>query len=186
MTLRCLAVSICLAGLTLAQNATTPATGGQAPQGPRGRGPNPGFGRGPGRGPGPGMRGLDLMAPNAEVRLTKQLNLNSTQQNSLHQTISTMRLQQEGASAKVATLRTQLGTAIKGGDESAIDRITGEISTLNQQQTGAHAKAMMAVYGSLSAKQKTKFEPMLNRELGIRGPRPNNREPQPGTAVPQQ
>jgi len=186
MMLRCLAVSICLAGLSLAQNATTPATGGQAPQGPRGRGPNGNFGRGPGRGPGPGMRGLDLMAPNAEARLTKQLSLNATQQNSLHQTVSTIRLQQQGTSAKMATLRTQLGTAIKGGDEGAIDRITGEISTLNQQQTAAHAKAMMAVYGSLSAEQKARFEPMLNRELGIRAPRPNRRGPQPGTAAPQQ
>lgn len=126
------------------------------------------------------MRGLDLTGPNAEARLTKQLNLNSTQQNSLHQTISTMRLQQEGMGAKMATLRTQLGTAIKGGDESSIDRISGEISNLNQQQTAAHAKAMMAVYGSLSADQKTKMEPMLNRELGIGGRGPNGRGPRPG------
>jgi len=50
---------------------------------------------------------------------------------------------------------------------------------LQQQETSIHARTLATVYGSLTADQKTKFEPMMNRELGVPGPRPAGRGPLP-------
>lgn len=175
MTMRFLAVSICAAGLAFAQTATPPAptTGTNPTQGPRGRGP----GRGPGRGSGGGFRGLDVLGPRAEERLTKQLSLNATQQNTLHTAILSAQVQRKGLNEQSRSLQAQLATAVKGGNESAIDSITRELSSLHQQETSVHAKTLATLYGSLSAEQKVKIEPALNRELGVPGPRPAGRGP---------
>jgi hypothetical protein len=177
MTLRCLAISICITGLALAQTATTPApaTGTLT----RGRGPGRDFGRGPGR-------GLDVFGPNAEARLTKQLGLDATQQNTLHTAILGAQVQRKGLNEKASSLQTQLATAVKAGNESSIESISQDLSGLHEQQTSIHAKTLSSLYNSLNATQKAKAEPMLNRELGVPGPRrgpggrgPGGRGPRP-------
>ncbi|HEY1755482.1 MAG TPA: Spy/CpxP family protein refolding chaperone [Bryobacteraceae bacterium] len=194
MTVRSLVISMFVAGMAFAQTATQQPAQGTTP-GPRGRGgPGPGFGRGgfPG---GPG-RGIDLFGPKAEERLTRQFALNPTQQNTLHTVIASAKVQQQGMREKETTLRTELGTAVKGGDEGGIERAAAEIETLHQTQTSIHAKSLATIYGSLTPAQQAKFLPMMNRELGIPGPRPaagagRGRGPrptgaQPTTATPQQ
>jgi|HubBroStandDraft_1064217.scaffolds.fasta_scaffold277023_2 hypothetical protein len=187
MVIRCLAISMCAAGLMLAQTATTPAP---APgPGARGRGPNPNFGRGPGR-------GLDVFGPRAEERLTRQLGLDATQQNTLHTAILGAQVQRKGLNEKASSLQTQLATAVKAGNESAIEGISRDLSGLHEQETSIHAKTLSTLYNSLNATQKAKAEPMLNRELGVPGPRrgpggrgPGGRGPapaqQPAAVTPQ-
>jgi hypothetical protein len=184
--IKTLAISLCLAGLAVAQTTPAPGTPGNAAR-PRGRGPGgPG---GPGRG-GPGGPG-GLFGPNAEARLTKQLSLDATQQNTLHTALLTAQVQQQGMKEKMATLQTQLAAAVKSGDEGSIDRVTQDISNLHQQQTAIHAKTLSKLYTSLRADQKTSLEPLVNRELGVpghpgargpvgRGPRPGGRGKGPG------
>jgi Spy/CpxP family protein refolding chaperone len=188
MTVRSLAALIFGAGMAFAQ-ATAPTTTTPAPgttPGPRGRGGNPGGGRGPGfggRGPG---RGLDLFAPRAEERLTKQFTLTPTQQNTLHTALASAKVQQQGMREKETTLRTQLGTAVKTGSESAIESASADIETLHRQQTSIHAKTLSTIYGSLTPAQQAKFLPLMNRELGIPGPRPGpGRGPRPGNGAQQ-
>jgi Spy/CpxP family protein refolding chaperone len=183
MTLRSLSISIIAAGLTVAQataqTATTPAQGTTpAPRAGGGRG----FGRGPGGpgGPGRGGPGGNLFGGGAaaEARITKQFALNPAQQNTLHQALETAKVQTQGMREKESTLRTQLGTAVKGGDVSGIERSAADIEAIHQQQTAIHAKTLSTVYNSLTPEQKAKFEPMINRELGLQGP---GRGPAPGT-----
>jgi len=166
MTIRSLAISMIVAGMawaqTAAQTGTTPAQG--TTPNPRGRGAGPGFGRGP------GGRGLELFGPQAEARLTRQFALNATQQNTLHAALESAKVQQQGMREKETTLRTNLAAAVKAGNESGIDSAATEIETLHQQQTSIRAKTLSTVYGSLTAAQKAKFEPMMNRELGLPGP----------------
>jgi Spy/CpxP family protein refolding chaperone len=161
MTIRSLAISMCVAGMALAQTATTPAPAQGTTPAPRGRGP--GFGRGPGR-------GQDVFGPNGEARLTKALALNATQQNTLHQVLASAKVQQQGMREKETTLRTQLAAAVKTGSESSIESSATELETLHQQQTSIRAKTLSTVYSSLTAAQQAKFLPMMNRELGVPGP----------------
>jgi Spy/CpxP family protein refolding chaperone len=157
---RTLAISLLVAGMALAQTATTPApTQGTTPA-PRGRGL--GFGRGPGRGP-------DVFGPKGETRLTTALALNATQQNNLHQVLASTKVQEQGMREKETTLRTQLAAAVKTGSEGSIDSTATEIETLHQQRTSIRAKALAAVYSSLTPAQQVKFVPMMNRELGLPG-----------------
>ena len=162
MKIRSLAVLLCIAGLGWAQNTAAPAQG-TAPA-PR-RGPG---GRGPGFGPGPG----GLLNGNAEQRLTSMLALDATQQNTLHQTLASARVQTQGLGEKSAALRNQLATAVKSGDEAQIESVTQQMSALQQQQASIHAKSLATIYNSLSASQKPRFEQLMNRELGVPGPRP--------------
>ena len=118
-------------------------------------------------------RGLDLFGPNAEARLTKRFTLNATQQNTLHTALASAKVQQQGMREKETTLRTQLGTvSVKAGDEGGIERTAADLETLRQQQTAIHAKTLATIYGSLTPAQQAKFLPLMNRELGIPGPRP--------------
>jgi Spy/CpxP family protein refolding chaperone len=123
------------------------------------------------------------------------LGLSAAQQNTLHQALAAAKVQTQGMREKEDTLRTALSTSVKGGDEAGIERGAADIETLHQQQTAIHAKTLSTIYGSLTAEQKAKFEPMMNRELGLpgrggppagaRGPRPRGGGQQPA-AAPQQ
>ena len=148
--MRCLLASLFLAGLVSAQ---------QAP---------------PARPRGPGMGG-----PMSERRLTRLLNLNSEQQNKVHTAIEESRVMLQGTDQRERELRAQLATAVKGGDEAGIDRISQDLATVRQQRTAVQAKTMAKIYGSLNADQKALMERPLNRSLGIPGPRPRGpRQPQ--------
>lgn len=170
--MRLVLATACLAGVVFAQQPPPGAAG------PRG-----GFGRGPGA----GMRG-----PMSERRLTAQLNLTAEQQNKIQTVLDESRVQEQGMNQKAADLQTQLAAAVRAGDESKIDQISQDISTVRQQRTAIEAKAMAKIYATLTPDQRTKFDPMLNRALGMRTgrggpgarPRPGGRQ-QPN-APPQQ
>src|SRR5579863_8065505 len=125
--MRCLLASLFLTGLVSAQQAT-PAR----PRGPLG----------------PGMGG-----PISERRLTRELNLNSEQQNQVHTAIEESRVMLKGTDQRERDLRTQLAAAVKGGDEAGIDRISQDLATIQQQRTAVQAKTMAKIYGSLNADQ---------------------------------
>lgn len=183
MMIRCLTICLCAIGLASAQSApstttATPGNGGVA----RGRGP----GFGPGRGPG---RGLDLYGRNSEARITKQLGLDATQQNTLHTALQSAQVQRKGLNEKAASLQKELSTAVKAGNEGAIESISRDLSALQEQETTIHAKTLSTLYNSLSSAQKTTIEPMINRELGVPGPHfggrgPGGRGPRPGNGTP--
>jgi hypothetical protein len=153
--IRSLVISLCLASLAVAQTAPRP----------RGRGPG-----------GPGGPGGGLFGPNAETRLTRQLGLDATQQNTLHTALLSAQVQQQGMREKMTGLQTQLAAAVKTGDEGTIDRVSQDIATLRQQQTSIQAKTISKLYTSLRADQKTRLEPLVNREMGVPGqPGPRGR-----------
>lgn len=164
MFIRYLAVSLCLSGLVLAQQAQQ-----APPAGPRPRG-------GPGRGFGPGLSGLN--DPNAEQRLTQQLTLNAQQQNIAHTAIEEARVILKGAPQQERDLRSQLASAVKSGDEASIDRISQSLANLQQQRTATESKALAKIYISLNSDQKTLMDRALNRSMGAPGSR--GRGPRPG------
>ena len=164
--MRCLLASLCLAGVISAQ---------QAPPRPRG----------PGGPDGPGFRG-DLGGPMSERRLTRQLNLNSEQQNKVHTVIEESRVMLKGTDQRERDLRTQLATAVKAGDEASVDRLSQDLATIQQQRTAVQAKAMGKIYASLNADQKAQIEGELNRSLGVPGPRPRGPRPPRPPRPPQQ
>jgi Spy/CpxP family protein refolding chaperone len=150
MILRSIAICIFMAGVALAQTTAQPTPG----RGFRG---------------GPGGRGGGLFGPNSETRLTRQLNLDATQQNTLHMALANARVQQQGTREKETSFRGTLGTAVKSGNESAMNSAATDLENLHQQQTAIHAKTLSTIYNSLNPAQKAKFEPLMNRELGIPG-----------------
>src|SRR5579863_3368126 len=160
MILRSIAMCMFIAGVALAQTTAQPAAG----RGFRG---------------GSGGRGGDLFGPNSETRLTRQLNLDATQQNTLHTALANATVQQQGMREKETSLRGTLGTAVKSGRESAMNSAASDLENLHQQQTAIHAKTLSTIYNSLNPAQKAKFEPLMNRELGLRGA---GRGPHPGGA----
>jgi hypothetical protein len=179
MSFRYVAVYLCFTGLIFAQQQTQPA--GPGTRGGRaGRGPGPGFG--PGK--------LRLEGRNVEQRLTKQLNLNATQQNTVHTAIEESKVILQGMDQKEAGLRTQLATAVRSGDTSKIDSLTQELSTIHQQRSATEAKGISKIYASLSSDQKAKIDPAVNRTLGVpggrRGPRPARNGTAPPTPTPTQ
>jgi Spy/CpxP family protein refolding chaperone len=165
MSIRYAAVGLCLTGLVFAQQQTQPAAPGTR-GGRVGRGPGPGFGPGE----------LRLEGRNVEQRLTKQLNLTATQQNTVHTAIEESKVILQGMDQKEAGLRTQLATAVRSGDASKIDSLTQELSTIHQQRSATEAKGILKIYASLTSDQKAKIDPAVNRALGVpggrRGPRP--------------
>jgi len=115
--------------------------------------------------------------PRAEQRLTQALNLNAAQQSTAHTAIEEAKVILKGAAQQERDLRTQLGAAVKTGDEAGIERISQNLAALHQQRTSTEAKALAKIYGSLTADQKTLMDRALNRSLGspgagARGPRP--------------
>jgi hypothetical protein len=144
MMLRSLVISLCLAGLTMAQTTPRPRPHGRGPVGP-----------------------ISLEAPNAEARLTKQLGLDATQQNTLHGALEASKVQQQGMTQKMTGLRTELATAMRTGDESGIDRASTDISNLEQQRAAIRAKTVSKLYTSLRSDQKVKFESQVNRAAGV-------------------
>jgi len=116
------------------------------------------FAQGP-RGGGPG-------GPDTEARLTKTLNLNATQQNAAHTALQEHRVATSGLGDQMRTLNTQLHAAIKAGATDQIDKITGSISTLHQQETASQAKAAAKIYATLNDDQKTQVGDHLEMLMG--------------------
>lgn len=136
---------------------TIAATGLVFAQGPRGFG-------GPG---GPG-------GPDVEARLTRTLNLNATQQNTVHTALQEHRVATSGLNDQMHTLNTQLHAAIKSGAADQIDKISASIATLHQQQLASQSKAAAKIYAALTDDQKTQvgdhIEMLMGGGPGLRGP----------------
>jgi len=151
-----LAISVCLGGLALAEQPQSTAPSTPRPR----RAPNGAFG--PAR---PWLRG-----PNVEQRLTARLNLNATQQNTVHTAIEESKVILKGVGEQERALHTQLGAAVRSGNSASIDQISQQLSAIHQQRTSAQAKALSQIYASLNADQKAKIDPELNRLWGAPGP----------------
>lgn len=126
---------------------TIAATGLVFAQGPRG-----GFG-------GPG-------GPDTEARLTKTLNLNATQQNTVHTALQEHRVATSGLNEQMRTLNTQLHAAIKSGATDQINTLTTSISTIHQQILTSESMAASKIYASLNADQKTQIGDHIEMLMG--------------------
>jgi Spy/CpxP family protein refolding chaperone len=134
MKISFIAVSLIVSGLMFAQTTPTSPTQGQR----TGRRGNP-----------------DQAEQRFEQHLAHRLSLSAGQVNTVHTARAESRVQSQGMNQKMRTLHTSLNAAIKAGNESQIDSITQEISTVHQQQTAINAKATAKIYSALTAEQKT-------------------------------
>ena len=91
------------------------------------------------QGPRGGMRGPG--GPDTEAHLTKTLNLNATQQNTVHTALQEHRVATSGLNEQMHTLNTQLHAAIKSGATDQITSLTTSIATLHQQILASQSKA---------------------------------------------
>ncbi len=67
-------------------------------------------------------------------------------------------------------LNTQLRAAIKSGASDQIDKITGSISALRQQEDASRAKAAAKIYATLTDDQKTQIGDHVEMLMGGGGP----------------
>ncbi|HTS76574.1 MAG TPA: periplasmic heavy metal sensor [Bryobacteraceae bacterium] len=104
-----------------------------------------------------------------EARLTRSLGLNATQQNTVHTVLLENRTMSKGFGQQLQTLHSQMVTAVKNGDESTIDSVTTQMSSIRQQQEALHAKAMAKIYAALTPDQKTKVGANLEMLMGRGG-----------------
>jgi Heavy-metal resistance len=119
------------------------------------QGPRRGFG-GPG---GP-------VGPDTEARLTKTLNLNAAQQNTVHTALQEHRVATTGLNDQLHNLNTQLHSAIKSGAADQIDKISASLATLHQQQIASQAKAAAKIYATLTDDQKTQVGDHIEMLMG--------------------
>lgn len=128
-----------------------------------------------------------------EQRLTQNLGLSATQQNTVHTAMLESHVLGQGMQQKMQLAHQALATAVKAGNEDQIEKASSDIATLHQQQTSIHAKTMAKIYASLTDDQKTKVGANLEMLMGgpgmggpgMRGPRPGAPNA-PKPAAPQQ
>jgi hypothetical protein len=116
------------------------------------------------QGPRGGMRGPG--GPDTEAHLTKTLNLNATQQNTVHTALQEHRVATSGLNEQMHTLNTQLHAAIKSGATDQITSLTTSIATLHQQILASQSKAAATIYATLNADQKTQVGDHLEMLTG--------------------
>lgn len=104
--------------------------------------------------------------PDTETRLTKTLNLNATQQNAVHTALQEHRVATSGLAEQMHTLNTQLHAAIKAGASDQIDKLTGSIANLHQQQLASQSKAAAKIYAALTDDQKTQLGDHIEMLMG--------------------
>jgi len=68
---------------------------------------------------------------------------------------------------EIQVARQELQTAIKANDLAAIERNTREIGTATGEMTAIEARAQAAFYMLLTAEQKTKYDQMPGRGMGM-------------------
>jgi Spy/CpxP family protein refolding chaperone len=95
---------------------------------------------------------------NQVARLTKLLDLNSTQQASATTIFTTEQTALAALRTSLHTAHTALQTAIKSDDTATIGTEAAQIGTLNGQEVLAQATAAGAFYITLTAEQQTKYE----------------------------
>src|SRR3984885_9759064 len=98
------------------------------------------------------------MVANQVTRLTKLLDLNSTQQASATTIFTTEQTALATIRTSMKTARTALQTAIKSNDTTIIGTQAAQIGTLNGQEVLAQATAAGAFYAILMPDQQTKYD----------------------------
>ncbi len=98
------------------------------------------------------------MVANQVTRLTKLLDLNSTQQASATTIFTTEQTTLATLRTSMQTARTALKAAIKSDDTATIGTEATQIGTLTGEQVLAQATASGALYALLSADQQSKYD----------------------------
>jgi Spy/CpxP family protein refolding chaperone len=106
------------------------------------------------------------------ARLTKLLDLNSTQQASATTIFTTEQTALATLRTTLQTARSALQTAIKSDDATTIGTEAAQIGTLTGQEVLAQATASGAFYAILTADQQSKYDTLgpLGGGPGGRGP----------------
>src|ERR1700679_2742163 len=110
--------------------------------------------------------------PDTETRLTKTLNLNSTQQNAVHTALQEHRVATTGLGDQMHTLNTQLHAAIKSGATDQITKLSATIATIHQQILASQSTAAAKIYATLNEDQKTQVGDHLEMLTSGGGPGP--------------
>jgi Spy/CpxP family protein refolding chaperone len=116
------------------------------------------------------------MVANQVTRLTKLLDLNSTQQASATTIFTTEQTALATIRTSMKTARTALQTAIKSNDTTIIGTQAAQIGSLNGQEVLAQATAAGAFYAILMPDQQTKYDtlgPLGGGPGGFGGPGPH-------------
>jgi hypothetical protein len=98
------------------------------------------------------------MVANQVTRLTKLLDLNSTQQASATTIFTTEQTALAALRTSMKTAHTVLETAIKSNDTTIIATQAAQIGSLNGQEVLAQATAAGAFYAILMPDQQTKYD----------------------------
>jgi hypothetical protein len=106
---------------------------------------------------------------NIVSRLTKLLDLNSTQQSDATTIFTTEQTALATLRTSLQTAQTALQTAITGNDAGTIATQSAQIGTLTGQQVQAQATAAAAFYAVLNSDQQSKYL-TLGPMLGPGGP----------------
>ena len=113
------------------------------------------------------------MVSNQVSRLTKLLDLTSTQQASATTIFTTEQTALAALRTSMQSAQTALQTAITGSDAATIATDAAQIGTLTGEQVLAQATASAAFYAILTADQQSKFEtlgPLGGGPGGFGGP----------------
>jgi Spy/CpxP family protein refolding chaperone len=113
------------------------------------------------------------MVSNQVSRLTKLLDLTSTQQASATTIFTTEQTAMTALRTSMQTAQTALQTAITSNDAATIATDAAQIGTLTGEQVLAQATASAAFYAILTADQQSKFEtlgPLGGGPGGFGGP----------------
>jgi Spy/CpxP family protein refolding chaperone len=116
------------------------------------------------------------MVTNQVTRLTKLLDLNSTQQASATTIFTTEQTALATIRTSMKTARTALQTAIKSNDTTIIGTQAAQIGSLNGQEVLAQATAAGAFYAILMPDQQAKYDtlgPLGGGPGGFGGPGPH-------------
>lgn len=103
-------------------------------------------------------------------RLTKLLNLDSSQQSSATTIFTDEQTTLAGLRGSLKSARSTLKTAIQSDDVSVIDAQAAQIGTLVGEEVKAESGAEAAFYALLTSSQKTAFNELHNGDLGYGGP----------------
>ena len=113
------------------------------------------------------------MVANQVARLTKLLDLNTTQQASATTIFTTEQTALATLRTSLQTARTALQTAVKSNDTATIGTDATQIGTLTGEEVLAQAMAAGAFYAILTADQQTKYDtlgPAAGGPGGFGGP----------------
>lgn len=93
------------------------------------------------------------------AHLNKVLNLSSAQQQKAHEIFADLRVKTQDLGPKLRTAHASLRDAARrGASNEEIDKISQDAANVQAQMSASHAKAMAALYSTLTADQKKTFD----------------------------